>query len=56
MVEKLFNYKRLTNKELQDQLEYFLGLYLEKVDSNIINRINQISAEQRRRKQKCHAQ
>lgn len=50
MKTKLFNYKRLTDQELKEQLEYFLGLYLEKVDSNIINRINQISAEQRRRK------
>lgn len=53
MIEKLFDYKRLTDKELNEQLEYFLGLYLEKVDSNIINRINQIGAEQRRRKHKC---
>ena len=50
MKTQIFNYKRLTDKELQDQLEYFLGLYLEKVDSNIINSINKIGAEQRRRK------
>ena len=50
MKTEFFNYKRLTDRELKEQLEYFLGLYLEKVDSNIINRINEIGAEQRRRR------